>query len=325
MKKLSVIIPMYNVASYLEKCIGSVYNQGLNEEEFEIILVDDESPDNSLAIATSLTKDKKNVKIISQKNKGLGGARNTGIEHARGTYLLFLDSDDWYLPKTVEKLVQKAIQFDVEILEFGAQGINSDKKNVYTKSISSNDVILTGIQYYQKYHYMDSACNKLYNRDFLVKNELTFVERLFIEDYEFNTRVFYKAKKVMAMGLIVAQFLQTPNSITRNVDREKQDKMLEDIIIVTKKINEQYRNEINKGNLNSLPYFEQRLSFLTATLFYQLLKNKYSYKNFQEMRKSLKKENLLFVKFPIYDKRKNFFRIFLLNNFFLFRIVLKLI
>lgn len=316
---------MYNVASYLEKCIGSVYNQGLNEEEFEIIFVDDESPDNSLAVATSLTKDKKNVKIISQKNKGLGGARNTGMQHARGTYLLFLDSDDWYLPETVEQLLQKAIQLDLEIVEFGAQGINVDGKKVYTKSISSNDVILTGIQYYQKYYYMDSACNKLYNRDFLVRNELNFVERLFIEDYEFNTRVFYKAKKVIAVDLIVAQFLQTPNSITRNVNREKQDKMLEDIIIVTKKIYEQYRNEKNHRNLNSSPYFEQRLSFLTATLFYQLLKNKYSYKNLQEMRKRLKKENIFFVKFPIYDKRKNLFRVFLLNNFFLFRVVLKLI
>lgn len=324
-KKLSIIIPMYNVAQYLEKCIGSVYNQGLTEGEFEVILVDDESPDNSLAVAKSLTKDKNNVQIISQKNKGLGGARNTGMLQATGTYLLFLDSDDWYLPETVEELLQKAIQFDLDIVEFGAQGIDVGGKIIYTSSISSNNISLNGIEYYQKYHYMDSACNKLYCRDFLLKNELTFVERLFIEDYEFNTRAFYKAKKVMALDLIVAQFLQTPNSITRNFERKKQDKMLEDIIIVIKKINEQYRDEKNNYNSTSLSYYQQRLSFLTATLFYQLLKNKYSYKNIKEIKRRLQKENILFVKFPIYDMRKNLFRFFLLNNFFLFRIVLKLI
>lgn len=325
MKKLSIIIPMYNVAQYLEKCIGSVYSQGINEEEFEIILVDDESPDNSFAVATSLTKDKKNVTIISQKNKGLGGARNKGIQKAKGTYLLFLDSDDWYLPKTIEKLLQKAIQFDLEILEFGAQGVDVDGKIVYSKSISSNHNIINGIQYYQKHHYMDSACNKLYNRSFLVRNELNFLERLYIEDYEFNTRAFFKAKKVMGISLIVAQFLQTPNSITRNAVREKQDKMIEDIIIVIKKINEQYLNKKIENVLDSAPYFEQRLSFLTTTLFYQLLKNRYSYKNFQEIKKRLETENIMFINFPIYDRKKNLFRVFLLNNFFLFRIVLKLI
>ena len=114
MKQLSVIIPMYNVEQYLEKCIDSVYNQGLKEEEFEVILVDDESPDNSLAVATILTKDKKNVTIISQKNKGLGGARNTGILCAAGRYVLFLDSDDWYLPNVAKNPLDESQKKEFE-------------------------------------------------------------------------------------------------------------------------------------------------------------------------------------------------------------------
>lgn len=325
MLKLSIIIPMYNVERYIEKCVESVYNQGLKTENFEIILVDDESPDNSLAVAKKLTKNKNNVKIISQKNKGLGGARNTGMQFSTGEYFLFLDSDDWYLPETIDSVLHKAIEFDLDILEFGAQGINIDHKVVYSKSVSSNNVTLPGIEYYQKYHYMDSACNKLYKRNFLVKNNLLFMERLYIEDYEFNTRAFYKAKKVMAFDLIVAQFLQTPDSITRNVEKGKQDKMLEDILMVTKIIYDQYLNDKKCNNINSSPYFEQRLSYLNVTLFYQLLKNKYSYKKIIEIKGRLEKENILFTKFPVYDKKKNLFRIFLLNNFFLFRVLLKFI
>ena len=321
MKQLSVIIPMYNVAQYLEKCIDSVYNQGLDEREFEVILVDDESPDNSLAVATSLTKNKSNVTIISQKNKGLGGARNTGIENAEGKYLLFLDSDDWYLPNTLVALIEKAEQYDLDILEFGAEGITLSGNKVYTKSLDSGEIILDGIEYCKKFRYMDSACNKLYNRDFLHRNCLFFVERLYIEDYEFNTRVFFNAKKVKAIATILAQFLQSPNSITRNIDSSKKDKMKEDIIKVIKRVNTFYLQESDKNNIQESSYFKQRLGYLVATLFFQLLKSNSSYRDFLTLKERLIKEDIFFVEHPVSDFKKEWFRRIFLKNFVLFRLI----
>jgi glycosyltransferase involved in cell wall biosynthesis len=306
MTKISVIIPMYNVASYLKKCLESVYQQNFQEDDFEVILVDDESPDNSLTIAKKLTKDYANTKIISQKNKGLGGARNTGIEIATGEYILFLDADDWYLPNTLKQVLQKAKNYSLEILEFGAQGVNMNNKIVYTKSLSSENV-LTGIEYYQKYRYMDSACNKLYKRSFLLENELLFIERLYIEDYEFNTRVFYKAQKVMATDLITAQFLQSPDSITRSVDGTKQLKMREDIVTVIKETNSLYYMAANKNELLLEKYFEQRLGYLTTTLFYQLFKSSSSYNDFISLKERLKKEKIFYVNFSRFDKGKEWF------------------
>lgn len=110
MIKLSIIIPMFNVAQYLRKCVLSAFNQGLSTNEFEIIMVDDESPDNSLDIAKDMSKTHDNITVISQKNKGLGGARNTGITHAKGEYLLFLDADDYLLPNTFKFLVDMALK-----------------------------------------------------------------------------------------------------------------------------------------------------------------------------------------------------------------------
>jgi glycosyltransferase involved in cell wall biosynthesis len=101
MINISVIIPVFNVVQYVEKAILSVYDQGIDEKDFEVILVDDGSTDESLNHITLLTQEKTNVKIISQKNKGLGGARNTGIKNALGKYVLFLDADDWYLHNTL--------------------------------------------------------------------------------------------------------------------------------------------------------------------------------------------------------------------------------
>jgi glycosyltransferase involved in cell wall biosynthesis len=317
---LSIIIPMFNVEQYLPKCIESVYNQDLDEAEFEIILIDDESPDNSLEVAKNLTLNKKNVKIISQNNKGLGGARNTGIENASGKYLVFLDSDDWFLPKTLQNVAELAIKNNLDILEFGAQGITQDNKIVYSKSITSDNTIYNGVDYYQKIRYMDSACNKLYNRFFLNSTKLRFLEKVYIEDYEFNTRAFLNAQRVMATSSIVSHFLQSPNSITRNVSDLKKEKMKKDVVEVIKKI-----NQLKKGaDTTKIAFLNQRLSYLTATLFYQLVKNKACYSEFVNLKKQLLKEDLFFINFPIFDKQKNFFRIVFLKNFFLFRLIAKM-
>ena len=162
MKKFSVIIPMYNVENYVEKCIHSVYRQGLSEKEFEILLIDDESPDNSLEVAKNVVSNYSNTIIISQKNKGLGGARNTGIEHASGNYLLFLDSDDFYIDNTIKDIIGIAEENDLDILEFGARGVDINDNKVFELAINNGSKIVTGIEYYNSFKYMNSACNKLY-------------------------------------------------------------------------------------------------------------------------------------------------------------------
>lgn len=317
--QLSVIIPVYNVEKYVARAIESVLQNGFDANRYEIIVVDDESPDNSLAIVNQYVQKYANIRVISQSNKGLGGARNTGIGNATGKYLLFLDADDWYLPDTILHLISEAERLQVEILEFGAQGINPDRSVAYTKSMRSD--VLDGINYYQKYRYLDSACNKLYNRDFLAKYDLLFLEKLYIEDYEFNTRAMFKAQKVAAIELIAAQFLQNPESITRNTEHAKHLKMQEDIILVIQKINDFYQRNTDA---NSAPpaknYFEQKLAFLTATLFYQLLKRNFAFADLVRLRKRLQQEQLFFVDSVIFDRKKEWFRVVFMRHFALLRI-----
>jgi len=144
MKKLSIIVPMYNVASYIETCIDSIYKQNIPLHDFEVILIDDESPDNSLEIAKALVRTKDNVKIISQKNKGLGGARNTGIENASGVYILFLDADDYYIDNTINHLIVLAEKYTLDILEFGAEGINRKGEITYSLAINNEPQVSCG-------------------------------------------------------------------------------------------------------------------------------------------------------------------------------------
>lgn len=321
MVKLSIIIPIYNVEQYIEKCINSVYKQGMLENEFEVVIVDDESPDNSLAIAKNHANKHTNITVISQSNKGLGGARNTGIKNAKGTYLLFLDSDDYILPNVLQGITNKALENNLDILEFGAQGVLPNGDISYEIAKSTTNVVYTGINYYNQLKYMNSACNKLYRRELLLTNNTCFLEKIYIEDFEFNTRAFFYAKKVMAINNIVAHYLQSPDSITRNTSEEKKEKMLNDLIKVlklTKDFNEMC-NPNNEKELNT--YFKTRMSFINITIFYQLFKNKATYQKIKTIKTRLKKENLFCIKKSVSEKSKDLFRIIMLRNFWLFKII----
>ncbi len=303
-KELSIIIPIYNVEKYIRSCLDSVYRQNIDHNRFEVVIIDDESPDNSRFIVEEYAKDKDNIIIISQKNKGLGGARNRGIEQAQGKYLLFLDSDDYYLDNTLGMLINQCIQLSVDVLEFGAQGINEDGRITYSK-IFENSCIYSGVDYYSKTNCMDSACNKIYLREFLISHNLFFLERIYIEDYEFNTRVFLKAKRFASTSLLVACFFQNQSSITRNTDRSKRLKLRSDLITVMEHIKSLTYDFDDK---RSISLIEERLTFLNVSLFYQLFKDKCKLSEYKEMKNKLYELDLIYLNHPLKNKKKNLFR-----------------
>lgn len=318
----SIIIPMYNVAPFIERAITSVYNQGLLEDAFELILIDDGSPDESAEIAKKITSGRSNVQLISQENKGLGGARNTGINNAKGKYILFLDADDYYFSDMLCKLKEEIIHLNLDIVEFGAKGIQPDGELSYKKSLITKT--MDGVEYYNTTRYMDSACNKLYKKSFLINHDLKFIERIYIEDYEFNTRAFFYAKKVKGVPLVVSGFFQSSNSITRTADFNKIEKMKSDIIHVIEIINYFYKSKKETLKPKEVVYFKQRLSYLTTTLFYQLWKNNYSYESFVSLKETMRLKDLFYVNETIFNSKKNVFRIILLKNFTLLKMLLLL-
>ena len=316
--KLSVIISVYNVEKYIQKCILSVINNNLQAEEYEIIVVDDESPDNSVSIVRNMILSYPQIKLISQKNKGLGGARNTGILNASGVYVLFLDADDYLKENALKNVITFASENKLDILEYGAIGVSEKGDEVYRNS-KSTDIILSGFEYLDNTNYMNSACNKLYSVYFLNKYGLRFKERIFIEDFEFNTRAFYYATKVQAIVNILGCFVQTANSITRNVNSVKNLKMVEDIqevIDLTLKFEKETSNF--SPNINKI--FKERIAFLTVTLLYNLLKLSVAKKQRKLIMENLKRKKIYPIKTPIRNKNKNVFRIVANNEFVFFQL-----
>lgn len=187
---VSIIIPVYKVEKYIEKCIRSVINQSYTKS-LECIIVNDCSPDNSIAIVESILKNYHGeIQFIIKRrsiNGGLSAARNTGILMSRGTYLYFLDSDDWLRQDCFEKILKIANKYPhAEIIQAGAEVSNlkyaylSLKNKTYLSEYSDNkrDIkkrILDGI-------YPSTVWNKLIKREWIIKHNLFFKDGLLHED-----------------------------------------------------------------------------------------------------------------------------------------------
>ncbi len=318
---LSIIVPVYNVEDYLEKCIESLYKQDLPKHEYEVIAVNDGSTDKSLDVLERLKQKHASVKIITQENQGLSGARNTGINNASGDYILFVDSDDYILENTAKKLTDLAQQNDLDILEFGADGVAEDGTLVYSGKSSSNNKVLSGEQYLHEIRYMGSACNKMYAKAFLNANNLRFMRGVYIEDIEFNTRAVFKAKRVMAIDDTIAHFLQRDGSITRTNNLKKTKKMIYDIHTVLTSIDTFNENEIGPQSVAYIS-MKKRVCALVTTMLLRVLTGINDYTIKKDIFTKLKSQNLYPIPYATEDPRKDKFRIFANQNW-LFSLICK--
>lgn len=216
--KASVIIPVYNVSSYIERCLLSVLNQSW--QDIEVILVDDCTPDNSMELAAAVIASHPRgsaVRCLAHKeNKGLSAARNTGIHEAAGDYLYFLDSDD-YLPEDCLELLMETAQLhlsDFVIGNYQLVGSNSWAPPLALPAglYEGNPTILTE---YLRGNWYVMACNKLVNRFFLLSNELFFQEGIVHEDDLWSFKLACVARKMNVINKTTYHYCVRSNSITR--------------------------------------------------------------------------------------------------------------
>lgn len=164
---ISVIVPIYRVEKYLPACIDSILNQTFTD--FELILVDDGSPDRCPEICDETAKRDARVRVIHQANQGLSAARNAGIEAARGAWLSFVDSDDYIAPQFYEKLYQTAQRTDADCVMCSVQNVDESGKPIDSALMRVADEVKTGREVLRKIGRDDvtpylTAWNKLYRR-----------------------------------------------------------------------------------------------------------------------------------------------------------------
>ncbi len=209
----SIIIPVYNTEKFIKKCLDSVINQSY--EFFEAIVVNDGSTDSSVNVVNQFLQDPR-IRLIPQENKGLGGARNTGICAAKGDYLVFLDSDD-YISKDMLKELADVIQEEkCDIVAFDAIGITSEGEKVQYYGYSEYPDPINKITKQQLMMMEPTSCFKSYKRDLFIKNQIFFPERLWYEDFATILRIALYAKDNVYIKKPLYYYVQQPNSITHS-------------------------------------------------------------------------------------------------------------
>ena len=196
-ESISVVVAVYNIEDYICECVDSIINQTIQPEE--IILVDDGSTDRSSALCDEYAEKNTNIRVIHQKNAGLSAARNTGIEHAQGVWVYFVDGDDILAPDVIESFlaVLTAHEGDVEFIQGrmtwfveGSNNINTDEVYIpdeWTYFAKSQLVMARMLEEKGAFR---MGIRGLYRRNFLIQNDLMFVPGLYSEDQEWTPRLF---------------------------------------------------------------------------------------------------------------------------------------
>lgn len=193
MKLVSVIIPVYKVEKYLDRCIKSVVNQ--TYKDLEIILVDDGSPDNCPVMCDEWAKKDSRIKVVHKKNGGLSSARNAGLDICTGEYIMFLDSDDWYDIDTVELCVTHMLAMDSDVGVFGIRRC-SDDAIISERAVFGEDVYKQMIEHLALES--DAVWNKIFKR-FLWDN-LRFEKGLIFEDRHAMVEIYVQTRKISCLA-----------------------------------------------------------------------------------------------------------------------------
>lgn len=228
---ISVIIPIYKVEAYIRRCVDSVLSQA--DEQIEIVLVDDGSPDGCPAICDDYARKNSGVKVVHKPNGGLSDARNAGIDAAEGQYLLFLDADDWLNENALQTLLAHIAQHEGTDLFIGL--LKNDDGTLYSqRSAAEIGKEYRGEDYYNQFKgsIIPCAVAPLYRRTFLLEYHLYFMVGKYHEDNDFTPRAYYHAEKVVYTGCeFYVRFVRN-DSITTRQDKRKNLMDMQDVLKV---------------------------------------------------------------------------------------------
>ncbi|OEK08592.1 hypothetical protein A8C32_03845 [Flavivirga aquatica] len=229
--RLSIIVPVFNVEKYISGCIDSLINQNLGTHNYEILIINDGSKDNSISIANSYAKKYKNVLVYSQENQGVGAARNKGVKLAKGDYIYFIDPDDYLASNVLKTILDCADWHKVDIVTFmsckttffNINNSNTDNTSSLKAKISKN-----GIEYIADRGFKNEVWWYIINREFLVTSGVCFIHGRWMEDAIFTVSLLIEAGKVAYLPLDAHRHVKVEGSAMTSKEPEHYLKVIYD-------------------------------------------------------------------------------------------------
>lgn len=268
--KLSILVPVYNVEKTIERCVNSLLNQNLDRNEYEVILVDDGSTDNSLSVIQEHYGFEQNLKVFSKPNGGLSSARNYALAHAEGKYIMHVDSDDFLESNVIGDLVGIAEKDNIDLLFFYGKKIpknrliNVQKFNLF-EIYTGEYILLNGMR-------VSSVWCNLYSHSFLKKVGIQFYDRISHQDVEYNYRLYPFAERVMFTDIVAYNYDVAGESISRTRNPKKIEKNYLDNLVVAHNIKEFAKSAEISEDLRDL--LIKKMNSMMTSQIYSLVKAK---------------------------------------------------
>ena len=250
---------MYNAEKFISKCISSIREQNIPSDQYEIIVINDGSTDNSIKIAEDCLKDIEHHTLLTQENQGQASARNKGIALANGKYLMFVDADDWLLPNTIKKLLVCAEKNKTEITFSACRIMSKNGEYHFSNDFPHYEIITEGVYaLLNDLIIIGSVWGQLYEKQFLKSNNICFASGIKHEDVFFSILCTIRAKRIISIDLCTYVYCWNEGSTDRSFDCENFKKAIfsdlyiaNEIIEISKreKLNECLRNNLHRrGN-----------------------------------------------------------------------------
>lgn len=238
--KLSIIVPVYKTEQYLRKCLSSILDQDVDKSLYEVIIVNDGSPDNSQAIIDEYCAKYDNVSCFVQQNQGQSVARNRGVELARGEYIWFVDSDDWVVADSLAKVLSE-VAYTPDVVMISRVGKQPLRACDFTGTIDGTKVL----------HARDFEQGPVFyilKHSFVEDKRLRFVPGIYHEDCEIIPRFLYWAKEVRAISSPLYYVYENPTSTTRSVNSKKSH----DLLIVAQNLSKFRDEQVVESEIKSI-------------------------------------------------------------------------
>lgn len=213
--RISVIVPIHGTEAYVERCLRSLMAQSM--DDLEILCVDDASPDRSATIVRHLARADRRIRLLRHKrNRGLGGARNTGIAAAKGTYVTGVDSDDYVRPTLMERLWQTTDNGQIDVVACGMAVLDAEGGLRFNVS-QPEQTIDNGEQQIDCLQLLNpSFCNKLWRKELFSDNHILFPENQYFEDLATTPRLLHFARRIRIIPDPLYCYVQRDGSITNS-------------------------------------------------------------------------------------------------------------
>lgn len=248
--KLSIIVPVYNVAPYIIKCLDSLDHQDLPKEQYEVLVLNDGSKDNGGEIAKTYCKEHpQNFRYFEHPNKGLSGTRNRGIKESKGEYVWCVDSDDWIEDNCLDSIC-RMLSEGVDALAFNGfipEGGRKENNQCYNSKVKNKESLFVE-------GFADAAQFYIYRREFLIGNNCFFKEGIKHEDTLFTPITLHKARKIVFYRNSIYHFLQRGGSITSVVDIKRIRDLADNFLTLYDYSFVMKENRIRAGYLNHMAH-----------------------------------------------------------------------